>query len=604
MAKARVIKALGWRSVWRVARYRLAVRSRIAPVLRLSAAIPAGDVFAARTAGPLPAPPATAWRHQGLLFGAVPIPAGEAPPGFAAHPLTGAPWPGAARPWWQVPDFGADDVKLVWELSRFPWLVPMAQQVRADEPGALARVNRWLTAWLRDDPPYRGPNWKCGQEASLRVLTLALAAHVLGQVGQPTASLVELVRLHLRRIAPTIGYALGQDNNHGVSEAAALFVGGSWLTLVGDRRAAAWARAGRHWLDERARTLIAPDGSFSQHSVVYHRLMLDTYALAEWWRRQLELEPFADTTIARLRQATGWLHQMTDPDTGDAPNVGANDGARLITLSDAPYRDFRPSVDRAAVLFHGARAFPAAARSGDELGWLGLAAGATMPAPRSTQYDDGGYAMLRAGNARALLRYPRFAFRPSQADALHLDLWLGSRNLVRDAGTLSYHGTPDRSAEFAGTSAHSTIAFDGRDQMPRLSRFLFGDWLETDRIEPLRGDREGWTFAAGYRDAQGAGHHRRVALQPDGIEITDEVDGFARCATLRWRLDPGDWRLIPGGATDGTVTIRIAVDGVDAEVRLTIGAESLFYGEARTIPVLETATARPGRIVTAMSWAL
>lgn len=39
----------------------------------------------------------------------------------------------------------------------------------------------------------------------------------------------------------------------------------------------------------------------------------------------------------------------------------------------------------------------------------------------------------------AMLRYPRFRFRPSQADALHLDLWLEGRNLLRDAGTYSYN---------------------------------------------------------------------------------------------------------------------------------------------------------------------
>lgn len=599
--KARVVRALGWRSVWRVARYRLALRSQLAPVLRLAAAVPSGDVFAAPPVAPPPAPVAEAWRDEGRLFGRIAISVGKAPPRFAAHPLTGNPWPGADRPWWKVGDFGQDDIKLVWELSRFPWLVPMAQQARAGEPGALERLNGWLAAWLHDDPPYLGPNWKCGQEASLRVLTLALAAHVLGQADSPSPALVALVRLHLRRIAPTIGYALGQDNNHGTSEAAALFVGGSWLAWAGDRDGPRWARAGRRWLDERARTLIAPDGSFSQHSIVYHRLMLDTYSLAEWWRRRSDLPPFAETTIARLRRATDWLRQMTDPDSGDAPNIGANDGARLIVLSDAPYRDFRPSVDRASVLFDRARAFPDDARSGNELTWLGLEAQAIATPPASAQYDDGGYAVLRVGEARALLRYPRFTFRPSQADALHLDLSLGSRNVIRDAGTLSYHGDQERSAYFVGTRAHSTIEFDGRDQMPRLSRFLFGDWLTTDRLEPLRADGDGWTFAAGYRDSRGASHYRRISLCADRLIVEDRIDGFAERAVLRWRLAPGDWRQVDGGMTDGAVTIRVSMDAT-ADIRLATGAESLFYGEEHPIPVFEIETSRPSLIVTTMSW--
>ena len=32
-----------------------------------------------------------------------------------------------------------------------------------------------------------------------------------------------------------------------------------------------------------------PDGSFAQHSLTYHRLLLDTLAQVELWRRWLDL---------------------------------------------------------------------------------------------------------------------------------------------------------------------------------------------------------------------------------------------------------------------------------------------------------------------------
>ena len=101
---------------------------------------------------------------------------------------------------------------------------------------------------------------------------LAMAAHLLGQVATPSIGLVRLVRLHLRRIAPTIQYAVAQDNNHGTSEAAALFIGGSWLASLSNERGAvreahSWMKQGRKWLENRARRLIAPDGSFSQYSL-------------------------------------------------------------------------------------------------------------------------------------------------------------------------------------------------------------------------------------------------------------------------------------------------------------------------------------------------
>lgn len=602
MAKGRTIRALGWRSVWRVARYRLGLKTRLAPVLRLAGTLPVGDIFASRPLKSAPAPAPQAWRTQGLLFGYHPLAVGYAPPGFNVNPMTGERWPSAAVPWWQVSDFGADDIKLVWELSRFPWLAPMAQQARTGDPLAMNRLNGWLAAWLRDNPPYFGPNWKCGQEASLRLLILALAAHILDQVDAPTPALVQMLETHLCRIAPTIGYALGQDNNHGTSEAAALFVGGSWLQRLGIRGGSRWAQTGRRWLDERAKTLIAADGSFSQHSVVYHRLMLDTYCMAEWWRRRLALPAFADLTYARLRDATSWLHQMVDPSSGDAPNMGANDGARLIMLSDADYRDFRPSVDRAMVLFNGERAFADDDQSSVELAWLGLSATNTAVPPVATQYDDGGYVILRAGTVRALLRYPRFRFRPSQADALHLDLWIGARNVIRDAGSFSYHGVSDRSGYFSGTRAHSTIEFDARDQMPRVSRFLFGDWLETNQIEPLHPNGAGMAAGAGYRDRCGAKHFRRITLHDSRIVIEDTIAGFQQVAMLRWRLDPADWQPIEAGVTDGRVSVRVEVDGTPAKTILSLGSESLYYREEHTVPVLEFAATKPGRLITTITW--
>ena len=58
---------------------------------------------------------------------------------------------------------------------------------------------------------------------------LAAVARLLGTHGKPSPILVKLMALHCARIMPTIRYAVAQNNNHGTSEAAALFIGGAWL---------------------------------------------------------------------------------------------------------------------------------------------------------------------------------------------------------------------------------------------------------------------------------------------------------------------------------------------------------------------------------------
>ena len=148
----------------------------------------------------------------------------------------------------------------------------------------LEKMNAWVADWSMHNPPFLGPNWKCGQEASIRVLHCAVGLIVLGQDARPEQGMIDLVVSHLRRIEATLSYALAQQNNHGTSEAAALFIGGSLLESYNEN-GSRWMALGRQVLEERAGYLFEEDGSFSQYSVNYHRLALDTYSLVEAWRR-------------------------------------------------------------------------------------------------------------------------------------------------------------------------------------------------------------------------------------------------------------------------------------------------------------------------------
>jgi len=599
--------ALGPRSICRVLVYRLGVRLGLNPVRRLRAAVPQGVFWEALPPGlpGVPVPAATAWRERGWLFGQPALALGAGPPDWLANPLTGEPFPQADRPWWCIPDFDAraGDIKLVWELSRMEWLLAFARQARQGDDAALARMNGWLADWCLRNPPYQGPNWKCGQEASIRVMHVAMATLLLGQVETAGAALRAFITMHLRRIAPTMGYAIGQDNNHGTSEAVALFIGGSWLQRLGVPEGGGWARQGRRWLEERARRLIAPDGSFSQYSLNYHRVMLDTYSMAEVWRRQLSLPAFAPTTSMRLQAAQRWLFGLVDSQSGDGANVGANDGARLLPLADVPYRDYRPSVQLAGALFCGQRAYAEPGSWDHPLFWLGIdPALPAAPAPVSSQGGDGGFAVLRHGRAMAMLRYPRFRFRPSQEDALHLDLWRDGSNLLRDAGTYSYHTQAQWLAYFGGPAGHNTVQFDGRGQMPRLGRFLLGDWLRAKFQGPLGEDAVGVCFWAGYVDGWGASHTRRVRLADDGLTVTDEMAGFAHKAVLRWRLAPGAWTQEGAVLCCGSLQLTVSADVPLVRCQLVEGWESLHYLEKTTVPVLEVEVGRAATLVSEWKW--
>ena len=616
LTKARTALELGLPNIARAAGYRVGVRLGLNPVRRLRGHSPAGPFFSASQLPVLPFPALSGWQSSALLFSRWQIALDSAPPDWIANPLTGQRVPAPERPWWQIPDFdpAVGDIKLIWELSRMDWVLAFAQRQRQGEAGALERLNTWLADWCKNNPPYRGPNWKCGQEASIRVMHVAMAALILGQVRDAMPSLRDLIALHMQRIAPTVQYAMAQDNNHGTSEAAALFIGGSWMALLGDKRGRSWAVTGRKLLENRAERLIGDEGTFSQYSLNYHRVMLDTFCMAECWRRTLELPAFSQRWQARALAATRWLYALTDNASGDGPNVGANDGARLLQLADTPFRDHRPSVQMAMALFAGQRAYALEGTWNNALKWLGVTVpSVAAPAPGNLQADDGGFMVMRRHGAMAMLRYPQFRFRPSQADALHLDLWVCGQACLRDAGTYSYNTEPKWIDYFGGVAGHNTIQFDGREQMPRLSRFLLGGWLRTERLEALQETTTDVCAGASYRDAASASHHRRVSLGDGALCVRDYVQGFARSAVLRWRLMPGAWRLEESTDSNAEPVYRVLnPNGHALTMRSTVpisrcqivqGWESLHYLEKTPVPVLELEINRPGTLTTDYHWA-
>jgi hypothetical protein len=208
-------------------------------------------------------------------------------------------------------------------------------------------------------------------------------------------------------------------------------------------------------------------------------------------------------------------------------------------------------------------------------------------APQSIHFPNGGYSLLCQGTAFALLRIPNFRFRPSQADALHVDLWLNGENLLRDAGTYSYNAGDETTRYFGGTASHNTIQFDDRDQMPRLSRFLFGEWLTAQDITPVHETDNTVTAAAGYRDYQKAYHHRTVSLSPQQLSVTDKVANFKHKAVLRWRLQPGEWQINGLAISNGKHHLSIHSTTPITRFEITQGWESRYYLQKTALPVLE-----------------
>lgn len=451
---------------------------------------------------------------------------------------------------------GGADRRPLWEAHRW------AELPRLALTGQAGAIRPWLEDWLAAHPPYGGAVWGCGQEAALRALHLALACAIAGQ-DPPREALQALAR----RIAANPAYAWAQDNNNPISEAAGLLVCGLAL------RDRAMVAKGARRLDAGIARLVAADGSFAQSSPAYHRLLLDVVACAEWLRRRWGGPPPAALTLTRMAAATRWLHRLACPKTRHLPRIGHQDGSHVGDLSGAGPDDARASLERAARIFCGTSA-----------GWPGdagcAALGLALPdgvLRAGADWRGEGLLGRRFGRFRAVLRTGPLRFRPAHADLLHLDLWDGPLNLLRDGGTGAYNPLePGWVPYFQGAEAHNTVQFDGEDQMPRLGPFLFHHWPETGALP-----EGGW-----WRDHRGRSHARELRAHPTGLLVEDRIAGPFRQAVLRWRLAPGAWRVTADGVVGAAARLSLSADG-PFRLRLVQGLESLAYGAATPLAVLE-----------------
>ena len=280
--------------------------------------------------------------------------------------------------WAEIDEFSfkGSDVKILWELSRFSWAPTFAQAyVLTNDKKYLDTLNSWINDWCMQNPANQGIQWKCGQETSIRLLHFLTSLLILSKTDTMNVRAIEFIERHLERIFPTTSYAKAQRNNHATSEAAALYIGGACLLNLNNistkqrKRAQKYHSKGKKLLQWATTSLIYSDGSFSQHSVIYHRVMLDTLTFCEFWRRRLNLPKLNNEFYCQAQKATDWLFSFVDGKSGDSPNLGGNDGAHLFNLSQSPYRNFKPTVQLASMMFFDKAPYPPGAWN-DQLKWL------------------------------------------------------------------------------------------------------------------------------------------------------------------------------------------------------------------------------------------
>jgi hypothetical protein len=99
-------------------------------------------------------------------------------------------------------------------------------------------------------------------------------------------------------------------------------------------------------------------------------------------------------------------------------------------------------------------------------------------------------------------------------------------------------------------------------------------------------------------------------LHKGRLQVVDQVQGFTTKAVLRWRLQPGDWRLeaSPKGLqlvlnSEGVFKLILSATVPVLRCELVQGWESRHYLEKTPVPVLEVEVQQSCTLTTEVYWA-
>ena len=434
--------------------------------------------------------------------------------------------------WSRLRDNGSDDIKGVWELSRFSFAFPLVRAwLRDGDDRHVELFWSTLEDWMTRNPPNRGPNWMCGQEAAFRLIAVTFAVQAFrdhpASTDERLTLAARLADATGRRIAFHLDYALSQKNNHGIAEAVGLQTIGTFWSILGG--SAHWYQEGRAALVAQCAELIAPDGGFSQHSTNYHRLLLQLLTWSELVERTVSRYALPESVREQAVAATDFLAKLMESD-GTVPRYGADDGANLFPFGGG-FEDFRPAVGAALVLFKGER-LPAGPWDETALLLLGpLAASAESVPHAAVECRDSGVYTFRHGRGTLFFRAPSaYRTRPSQADQLHVSLRWDGEWIAEDPGTYSYNA-PGGWGGFAGSRFHNVVTVGDFDAMRRVGRFLWLPWVSCEVRNYFK------SMQASHLGFPGFKSQRRVIRVANGFVIIDRMTGLVKqdgTCTLRW----------------------------------------------------------------------
>lgn len=451
-----------------------------------------------------------------------------------------------SKHWTEIADYSkeAGDIKFVWEKSRFSYLYDVIRYDYHFGEDCAQQVFDDILSWIKSNPVNCGPNYRCSQEMSLRVLNWTFALNYYKNSKALTAAVFDQIQYaiywHMDHVYKNIDFSrIAVRNNHAITETLALYLAGLFYPNM--QGAKGWKDRGKKWFEEEIAYQVYEDGTFLQFSMNYHRIVVQ---LLTWGIVLAEKngERFSEVVYDRAKKSVMFLRACMVDENGWLPNYGANDGALFFKLNAGHYRDYRPQLQALAAALGLDADLPAR----EDVAWYGIQKKTkehVVVKNGMHSFNEGGYYIIREPETLTFIKCGSYRDRPQHADNLHMDVWYKGENVLMDAGSYKYNTDDATIRYFSGTRSHNTVMLDDNDQMLKGGRFIWYYWTQCVDAELSEGS-ETYVFSGAimaFSYVRDGIVHRRTVTKPKGLpvwQVKDEITGAPDSVEVRqyWHM--------------------------------------------------------------------
>lgn len=408
--------------------------------------------------------------------------------GWYCHPRERLQWPKehSSKLLLKLSEYG--DIKLVWELGRFTWVLDLVRAwLVSKDDSHIDLLFGLVDDFMHQNPLYVGPQWTSEQEVAIRALMLVYVQEVLRDSEVLTEN--RLLKLHI--LLECHGIYLSENlhyaerairNNHLIYGALGLFVISSALPWY--NKSSQWHKRSRQILVEAAGEQWFSDGGYIQPSNNYHRSAWHGMLWARMVALKLGETDLVECIDSNVENSFKLIFSQINFSDGMLPNWGPNDGALIGSWTECDYSDFRPLVQTLSLITHGRGVFDSGPWDEEAFWFLGhFETGCKIAVPDQlpvSHFDRQGLVVLRQDKTNfTVMRSGDYLSRyGQQADQLHVDIWSGGRNIAADAGSYNYNRNALVHNWFRGSLSHNTVIVSEVDQMIPHRTFKYLNWAK------------------------------------------------------------------------------------------------------------------------------